>query len=60
MKNQQSILEISLGQKGEPFTTAEPHEEPMDDLHEDINIVSPLFIFGITRILHFGKDQFPI
>ena len=58
-KNQQNILETSLGQKGEPFTTAEPKEEPMDVLHLDINIVNPLFIIG-SRILHFGSDQFPL
>ena len=57
-KNQKNILEVSIGQKGEPFTTAEPLEEPMDVLHEDINIVGPLFVIG-SRILHFGNQQFP-
>ena len=43
-RKQQSILEISVGQKGEPFTKAEPSQEPMDVLHEDINVTTPLFI----------------
>ena len=56
--SQAKILGISLGQKGVPFTTAEPSEEPPDVLHEDINIVEPLFVIG-SRILHFGKEAYP-
>ena len=55
--SQPKILSISMGQKGVPFTTAEPSEEPPDVLHEDINIVEPLFVIG-SRILHFGTEKY--
>ena len=55
---QSQILGISLGQKGIPLTTSEPCQEPPDVLHEDINIVHPLFVIG-SRILHFGEDTYP-
>ena len=57
--SQEKILKISLGQKGVPLTTAEPCQEPPDVLHEDINIVHPLFIIG-SRILHFGNEPYPV
>ena len=44
-------LSISMGQQGVPSTTADPVEEPPDVLHEDINIVEPLFIFAGRIIL---------
>jgi hypothetical protein len=57
-KSQAMVLGISLGQKGIPITTAEPSQEPPDVLHEDINIVDPLFVIG-SRIMHFGKETYP-
>ena len=46
-----------MGQQGVPSTPAEPVEEPPDVLHEDINIVEPLFVIG-SRILHFGTEKY--
>ena len=57
-QSQAKILSISLGQKGMPFTTAEPSDEPPDVLHEDINIVDPVSEIG-GRIVHFGDQKYP-
>ena len=51
-------MKISLGQQGVPLATAEPSQERPDLLHEDINIVHPLYIIA-SRILHFGKHPYP-
>ena len=56
--SQAKVLSISQGQKGVPLTTAEPCHEPPDVLHEDINIVHPLFVIS-SRIMHFGEDDYP-